>query len=777
MPQRVLYVHNSADIYGASRSLVRLMRTLDRRRFEPLVMLPADGPLAAQVRETGVRVIIFPGLSVITREVFRSWKLPFFLLGIPLSVLRVWLILQREKVGLVHTNTGVIVSSGPAAWLAGVPHVWHIRDWFQEFRGFWRYYQMWMQCFSDRIIAVSEAIGEQFSDRRNVRVINNGFDIGEFVLDDAGQGAAFRAEHALGDGPVVGCVGRIKLVRKGQEVLLRAAGLLKKRGVAAKYVIVGAPFPGNETHLEVLREIVRAGGLGDDVIFTGEIADPRPAYAAMDVFVLPSAQPEPFGGVVMEAMGMGVPVIATNIGGSLEQVADGETGYLVPPGDPAALAAKLEPLLRDAGLRARMGAAGRRRMTERFTVGGMVGKIVGVYDECNGSAPAGAAPPARILFVNNSADIYGASRCLVRLLERLDPRRFQGVVVLPEHGPLEALLQRTGAEVIFLPQVSVITRGVFRSWRLIPFLLNLPLTIFALWRLVKRERIDLVHTNAGVVLSAGPAAWLAGVPSVWHIRDWFQEFRAFWAIYSRYIRAFSDRILAVSGPIAAQFPAAFGATVVHDGFELAEFALADPEAGAKFRASYGLGTQPVIGCVGRIKLIRKGQEVLLRAAAILKKRGITAKYLIVGAPFPGNESHVEVLHEIIREAGLGDDVIFTGEIPDARPAYAAMNVFVLPSAQPEPFGGVVMEAMGMGVPVVATNIGGSLEQVADGASGFLVPPSDPAALADKLEILLRDPALCARFGAAGRRRIDELFTLNGMVENIVRVYEDCLTRR
>ena len=381
-PQRVLYVHNSADIYGASRSLVRLMRTLDRRRFEPLVMLPADGPLAAQVRATGVRVLVFSGLSVITREVFRSWKLPFFLLGIPLSVLRVWLILRRENIGLVHTNTGVILSAGPAAWLAGVPHVWHIRDWFQEFRGFWRFYQAWIRCFSDRIIAVSEAIADQFSDRRKVCVINNGFDIAEFVLDDDGQGAAFRKAHALGDGPVVGCVGRIKLVRKGQEVLLQAAGLLNKRGVAAQYVIVGAPFPGNETHLGVLREIVREEGLGADVVFTGEIADPRPAYAAMDVFVLPSAQPEPFGGVVMEAMGMAVPVIATNIGGSVEQVADGETGFLVPPGDPAALAEKLEPLLRDAALRARMGAAGRRRIDELFTLNGMVENIVRVYEDC-----------------------------------------------------------------------------------------------------------------------------------------------------------------------------------------------------------------------------------------------------------------------------------------------------------------------------------------------------------------------------------------------------------
>jgi hypothetical protein len=131
MSQRVLYVHNSADLYGASRSLVRLMRTLDRHRFDPVVLLPADGPLATQIREAGAQVIIFQGLSVITRDVFRSWKLPFFLLSIPFSILRLSLIFRREKIDLVHTNTGVILSSGPAAWLLGLPHVWHIRDWFQ----------------------------------------------------------------------------------------------------------------------------------------------------------------------------------------------------------------------------------------------------------------------------------------------------------------------------------------------------------------------------------------------------------------------------------------------------------------------------------------------------------------------------------------------------------------------------------------------------------------------------------------------------------------------
>ncbi len=382
MPDRILYVHNSADIYGASRSLLRLLRTLDRQRYEPFVMLPAEGPLAEQLRATGVRVLVYPPLSVIDRAVLKSWRLPFFLLNIPRSVLGVLAILKRERIVLVHSNTGVILSPGPAAWLAGLPHVWHIRDWFQEFRGFWRFHEKWMRVFAVRIIAVSEAIAGQFNDRAKVTVINNGFDIAEFERGDRQGGAEFRAQHALGDGPVVGCVGRIKLRRKGQEVLLRAAGLLRQRGVRAKFLVVGAPFPGNESHLAALHGIVREFGLEADVIFTGELPDPRPAYSAMDIFVLPSAQPEPFGGVVMEAMCMGLPVIATNIGGSTEQVADGETGFLVPPDDAVALAEKLESLLRDGELRRRFGAAGRRRIADRFALKDMAGRIERVYQEC-----------------------------------------------------------------------------------------------------------------------------------------------------------------------------------------------------------------------------------------------------------------------------------------------------------------------------------------------------------------------------------------------------------
>lgn len=381
MATRILYVHNSADIYGASRSLVRLMKNLNREQFLPLVVLPEQGPLQTKLEELNVKVLIHPSLSVITRSVFRSWRILLFFLQFPFSVFFFWRLIRKNEIDLVHTNTGVILSPALAAKLTGIPHIWHIRDWFQEFKGMWGPYAKYILWSSRRVIAVSRAIAGQFPDQSKLVVVHNGFSLDEFAVPKEKLAREFRERFGLSNQIVVGCVGRIKLVRKGQEVLIQAANLLKKKGVNAKFVIIGSVFTGNENHLEELKRMVREFNLEQDVVFTGELADPKPAYAAMDIFVLPSAQPEPFGGVVMEAMSMGVPVIATNIGGSIDQVAEGVTGYLVPPSDPAALAEKIEKLIQDETLRKQMSAAGPKRIAEHFSLPDMVRKFETIYCE------------------------------------------------------------------------------------------------------------------------------------------------------------------------------------------------------------------------------------------------------------------------------------------------------------------------------------------------------------------------------------------------------------
>src|SRR5262249_42246234 len=156
-------------------------------------------------------------------------------------------------------------------------------------------------------------------------------------------------------------------------------------------------------------------------------------------------------------------------------------------------------------------------------------------------------------------------------VKTVDRRRIRPIVVLPEEGMLKEMLEAEDVEVVLHPRLSTITRRVFGSWRLALFVLNYPVSVFFLWRLIKRQRIDVVHTNTGVMISAAMAAWLAGVPHIWHIRDWFQEFRSFWPAFAWYVRCLSRNIVAVSNAVANQFSPP--ALVVHDGFAMSEFEL------------------------------------------------------------------------------------------------------------------------------------------------------------------------------------------------------------
>ena len=156
---------------------------------------------------------------------------------------------------------------------------------------------------------------------------------------------------------------------------------------------------------------------------------------------------------------------------------------------------------------------------------------------------------------------------MLRLLGELRRARYVPLVLLADDGPLRERLETIGVEVI-VRKVSVITRPVFRSWRIVKFLLGLPVSVFQIWRLIRQRQIDIVHANTGVLVTSGLAAKLARVPHIWHIRDWFQEFKAIWFPYSRYILWSSARVLAVSRAVAEQFPPSAKVEVIHNGFSL-----------------------------------------------------------------------------------------------------------------------------------------------------------------------------------------------------------------
>lgn len=379
MSKRILLIGHSADMYGASRSLSKLVRILDKNHLV-YVMLPTEGLLYDVLKEIipQDRIILNPDLYIFTR---RSFKLRYVFSTLFQFLKNIWSItgiIREKQIDIVHTNSGVIPAGALAARLTGKKHLWHIREWFGDFKKFWPYYSSYMTSLSDRVICVSKTMASQFSDKKNVIAIYNGFPIPE--IRDIPPAVGEVQKTLDGADLVLGCTSRIRLVRKGQEYLIEAIGMLTEQtGKKIHLILIGDYVPGYEYQKEVLEGLIKKYKLEQRVHFLGHLNDPLPYYSLFDVFVLPSGEPEPFGGVVMEAMSMGLPVIGSSLGGTPEQVEDGWNGYLFENKNTIDLAAKIELLFDDPQKLKEFGERSRERMKNSFSLQLHEEKILELY--------------------------------------------------------------------------------------------------------------------------------------------------------------------------------------------------------------------------------------------------------------------------------------------------------------------------------------------------------------------------------------------------------------
>jgi sugar transferase (PEP-CTERM/EpsH1 system associated) len=272
---------------------------------------------------------------------------------------------RRERPDVVHTHAwGTLVEGNVAARLAGVPVLVHGEHGTLQVRAYQRLLQRVFWQRADHLLSVSSRLAERMSAvvgvaRERIRVIRNGVH-----LDRFGRVSRADARARLGlpaDAFIVGAVGRLVPV-KDHATWLDALAHLKARGVPALGVAVGdgPERPAIEARIQAL-------GLGTGVRLLGHRTDVEVAMAAYDVFSLFSVS-EGMSNTILEAMASGVPVVATNVGGADEMVVDGETGYLVAPKDPAALADAYARLAADAPRRAAMGLAGQQRGVREFGI-------------------------------------------------------------------------------------------------------------------------------------------------------------------------------------------------------------------------------------------------------------------------------------------------------------------------------------------------------------------------------------------------------------------------
>ncbi len=389
-PIRVLFFDHTAAQSGAEIAMLNLVRHLDSRKVTPVVVFGGYGPVVEQMSPFADTHVLPMPVEVAGAKKDSLGLASLFriraTLGGAAYIWRLAKFIRRNNVDVVHTNSlKADVIGGIAGRLAGRPVIWHVRDRIDEDylpRSVVRMFRLLSRWVPRLVITNSAATLQSLypgapPDNSCPSPAKSG---GRTVVVHDGTPWPFPAERTSASNGVVriGLIGRIS-PWKGQHIFLQAAALVRKSFPEARFFIVGGAMFGEAEYDRKVRALMESLGISDLVTFTGFRKDVSHVIADMDLIVHASTTGEPFGQVIIEGMAAGKPVVATNGGGVPEIVDDGKTGILVPMGEVQAMADAISRLLADPVLAADMGARGRERVRDYFTIERKARKIEAVY--------------------------------------------------------------------------------------------------------------------------------------------------------------------------------------------------------------------------------------------------------------------------------------------------------------------------------------------------------------------------------------------------------------
>lgn len=352
-----------------------------------------------------------------------------------------------------------------------------------------------------------------------------------------------------------------------------------------------------------------------------------------------------------------------------------------------------------------------------------------------------------IVLLSGSFQPRGSSRYTLRLAQYLPKHEVSPVVFCPNAQNLTPD-RRQGLDIREYPQLrSMVLSGLARHW---------------IFRDIQSLHPQLLHIQSRRVLKLG--TWLANhlsLPYLITVHDYVprgEKFPVNWNLCKGIIAVSESvkRDLCTNRKIPAD-----RVTVIRSGVDLI------PEA--EIRTPLGSGRIPVIGTACPLETT-KGLPFFLGAAAKVLATGRDVEFLVAGAgPEESN------LRRLTRELGIGSRVTFVPYLLDFAPSLQAMDIFVLPSLQ-QGLGTIMLEAMALGRPVIATRVGGAYSVVHDHITGLLVPPSNSGELADRMIELLGDPSKARTIGQAARQMVATEYPLDGMVSKTAELYRQSINQ-
>jgi len=665
------------------------------------------------------------------------------------------------------------------------------------------------------VTAVSETAAAEYSEalawRGHVEIIPNGVPV-PLIVPEMRQAA----REALGLPETTFALLAVGNVypEKGYEDLLGAAALLHRQ-TAAPFVVLVVGSTANRVYWATLDAQARRLGLGDIVRFLGLRRDTPALYSAADAFVL-SSRKEGMPMALLEAMASGLPVIATRVGGVPSVVTDRENGLLVPPRSPEALSDAMAEICSAPSLRRHLGARAKERVERDYSVERMASRYLSVYERAMSRAAGGPSRTAPRLSssaiesfktnVPSVADSGSARRCGPRAFNR-DPKGSASnpYPTTPATCAGAWNITNTGLNkprVLMLGPMPPPTGGmatvvdnlrdsrladecrliVLNNGKTTPEGRSLLVGIAAQLRLSgkmirtilkHRAQIVHIHTCSGFTFWRDGlhlfAAHLLGSVGVVHVHG--GRFYEFIASLGPVGRVLLRQALQTAGAVVVLSqdwlnrlrPCARSARwrIVPNGIVVPR----DPNTDRKSPAPAFL----FMGNLGE----PKGVQDLVAAVALACQKGVRGDVAIAGGETAAGQR--ETVERQIEQSGCGTLVhllgVVSGEAKEA--VLSRSDCFVLPSyAEGLPM--AMLEAMACGMPVIATRVGAIPEVVTDGVEGFLIEPGDVEALADRMVRASKDPNLCRKMGRAARRRVEQEYSLDAMVERLVSVYREVL---
>lgn len=379
--KRILYLHAGAEMYGADKVLLELIKGLDSKEFEAHVILPNDGVLVEALRQVGAKVSVLD-YPILRRKYFNPKGIADYISSYNFYAKQIALYARQHSIDMVHNNTAAVLEGIYLKRKLKLPLIWHVHEIIVKPKAISDFINMLMGRYADKIVTVSQAVANHikqspFIKDSQVEVIYNGVDNTVYYPMDA---SSIREKFDIAqDALVIGMIGRVNAI-KGQNDFIEAVEPLLEKNEQAVAFLAGGVFPGEEWRLEELDKRIASSSVLSQIHRIDYYDKTSELYNMFDIFVLPSIKPDSLPTVVLEAMACSKPVVGYNNGGIAEMVVDDKSGCLVKPNRPQELSNAISLLLGSSEKREKFGRVGYQRQRELFSLESYIKNFSEFYD-------------------------------------------------------------------------------------------------------------------------------------------------------------------------------------------------------------------------------------------------------------------------------------------------------------------------------------------------------------------------------------------------------------